>query len=321
MPFSNSSGTRCSCLPFAFKNRSGVVGRRLPAMLLAVFVILGEPLLAQESDDVGRGLAKSSNQGVHSVGGPDGQSATPGARALSTSADGRCPDNFDQLGAGTYRFVSRAENSQPFLNTPVPGKSESQVESTHLQPKGVDQEGEGGGQPPSQPSWTIEVWTGFAHGLYEQLWARNLDTVGTHFWFTGVRVGKILTREHGDGLFRGNLEYAFDIIPAALAGNRSETYGGGFDAFVFKWNFAPRKRVAPYLEIAGGCLFARAEVPAGTSDFNFTAQGGPGLRILLHRNHAITVAVKFFHLSNALLAHTNPGVNGLHLTIGHQWSW
>ncbi len=158
------------------------------------------------------------------------------------------------------------------------------------------------------------MWAGGADGLY-------LATSGTHFWFTGVRVGKILTREHGKGLFRGNLEYAFDIIPAALAGKSRQSYGGGFDAFVFKWNLTPRKRIAPYFEIAGGCLFTRADVPPGTSNVNFTTQAGPGFRILLHRSHAITVGVKFFHLSNAYMATMNPGVNGLNLTIGHQWSW
>jgi len=314
IPISNSSGARCSGSLFAFKNRSRVVGRCLPAMVLALFVILGAPLLAQESDDVGRGLAKSSIQGVLTVAGPDGQSATLGSRALSTLADAQCPHKFDQLGAGSYRCESRAENSQPFVKTLVLEKSESRVESTRLQPKRVGEEGEGPGQELSQRSWTLEVWTGIADGLY-------LATSGTHVWFTGVRVGKILTREHGKGLFRGDLEYAFDIIPAAVAGKSRETYGGGFNAFAFKWNLTPRKRIAPFLEIAGGCLFTRAEVPPGTSDVNFTAQGGPGLRILLHGSHAITVAVKFFHMSNAYLARTNPGVNGLHLTIGHQWSW
>jgi hypothetical protein len=288
-------------------------------VIFALFVILEAPLLAQESADFGQGSTVSSIQGT--VADPNGQSGTLGARALSTSADARCPYTFDPLSAGTYRCESGAEDSQPFLNTLVAGERESRGESTPLQSKQVVQKGEGGGQTPSPTSWTLELWTGFAHGLYEQQWARAFDTTGTHIWFTGVRVGKIITGEHGQGMWRGNLEYAFDIIPAALAGNRGNTYGGGFNIFAFKWNFVPRQRVAPYLELAGGCLFTRAEVPAGTSDVNFTAQGGPGLRILLHGNHAITVAVKFFHLSNALLAITNPGVNGVHVTIGHQWSW
>jgi hypothetical protein len=290
-------------------------------MFLALFVIRKAPLLAQESDDVGRGLAETSIQGVPTVASPDGQFATLGASVLSTFADARCPDKFNQFDAGTYGCESARENSQPVLNTQVLARSEFRGESSGLPPRQISQEGEGGGQAPHQPSWTLEVWTGFAHGLYEQEWAQAFDTTGTHLWFTGLRVGKTLTREHGQGKFRGNLEYAFDIIPAALAGNRRETYGGGFNAFVLKWNFTPRKWVAPYFELAGGCLFTRAEVPAGTSNVNFTARAGPGLRILLHHNQAITVAVKFFHLSNALLAYTNPGVNGMELTIGHQWSW
>jgi hypothetical protein len=321
MPLSYSSESRCSGWPFAFENPSRVVGRYIPALLLALFVIQGAPLLAEESADVGRSVAKSSIQGVLTGAGPDGQSATLGSRALSTFADAPCPYRFDQFSAGTYPCESRTENSQTFLNTLALGKSESRAESTPLQPKQVDQDGEGSGQAPSIPSWTLELWTGYAHGLYEQQWAQSFDTTGVHIWFTGVRVGKIITREHGHGLWRGNLEYAFDIIPAALAGNRSETYGGGFNAFVFKWDFAPRRWVAPYFEMAGGCFFTRAQIPAGTSNVNFTAQGGPGLRILLHHGQAITVSVKFFHLSNALLAYTNPGVNGMHVTIGHQWSW
>jgi hypothetical protein len=283
-------------------------------MVLALFVILGAPLRAQESADVGRGLAKSLIPGVRTVAGPDGQSATLGARALSTLADAQGPYKFDPLGAGTCRCATGAENSQAFVKTLVLGKRESRVENTSLQPTQVVQKGEGRGQALSQKPWTFEVWTGGAGGLYG-------TGAGTHFWFTGVRVGKILTREHGKGLFRGRFEYAFDIIPTAVVGKDRETYGGGFDAFVLKWNFTPRKGIAPYLEMAGGALFTMTEVPPGTSAVNFTSQGGPGIRILLHRGHAITFAVKFFHLSNARLGPTNPGVNGLHLTIGHQWSW
>jgi hypothetical protein len=321
MPLSYGSEPRYSGSSFAFRNPLRVVGQYLPVLLLALVVIQGAPLLAEESADVGRGLAESSIQGVLTGARPDGQSATLGSGALSTFAGAPCPSDFDQLGAGTYRCGSRTENSQTFLKTLALGKSEARVESTPVQPKQVDQEGEGSRQAPSPTSWTLELWTGYSHGLYEQQWAKAFDTTGTHIWFTGVRLGKVLTREHGHGLWRGNLEYAFDIIPAALAGNRSETYGGGFNVFVFKWNFAPRQRVAPYFEMAGGCFFTKAEIPAGTSNVNFTAQGGPGLRILLHHGHAITVSAKFFHLSNALLAYTNPGVNGVQVTIGHQWSW
>jgi len=198
-------------------------------------------------------------------------------------------------------------------DTLFPDKNASRGGSTYLHPQWTLEAGEASGQPASLPSWTFEIWTGGAGGLY-------LKTAGTTFWFLGFRVGKILTGYHGKGFLRGNLEYAFDIIPVALAGKGYKTYGGGFDPFAFKWNLVPRHQIAPYFEITGGTLFTRQDVPPGTSNVNFTAQGGPGLRFLLKHNQAVTVGVKFFHLSNAYMVATNPGVNGINVTLGYQWS-
>jgi lipid A 3-O-deacylase len=169
------------------------------------------------------------------------------------------------------------------------------------------------GPPFKKGSWAFEVWTGGAESL--DGWTADGD-----FFVSGVRVTKVITDQHGSSWLRGSLAYGFDIIPVAITRQQgARIYGGGFNPLVLKWNLAPRRHFAPYFELAGGGLFSNAELPPDASVFNFTAQAGPGVQILLTRKHALDIATKFFHMSNATLGTINPGMNGIHVTIGHEW--
>ena len=55
-------------------------------------------------------------------------------------------------------------------------------------------------------------------------------------------------------------------------------YGGGVNPVGFKWIFATRGHVAPYLELNGGTLFTTHEVPCGNFDREF--HPGRGLRLV-----------------------------------------
>jgi hypothetical protein len=114
---------------------------------------------------------------------------------------------------------------------------------------------------------TVQVWTGGGHGI-------NGSTSETGVWNLGLRYGLILTSPHGPGFLKGQLEYAFDVVPAWVLTQKTNTaYGGGVNPFAFKWILSEPKKVKPFFEIEGGTLFTTTKVPENTSQINFTSSG------------------------------------------------
>ena len=162
-------------------------------------------------------------------------------------------------------------------------------------------------------AWELGLWTAGGHSV-------SGGTANTSVWDAGVRVGKVLTAEHGSGLLRGNLEYAVDIVPAyLLVFPRQTSYAGGFDPFIVKWNFTSGGRVAPYLELGGGVLFSLDNVPPGANNVNFMPQASLGVQIFTREKHAVSIAAKYVHISNAGLATPNPGINTIQFAVGYYW--
>ncbi len=162
-------------------------------------------------------------------------------------------------------------------------------------------------------TWELGIWTAGGHSVPG-------GTGDTGVWNAGVRIGKILSEEHGSGFLRGNLEYAVDVIPVYVLAFRNQTsYAAGFDPFMVKWNFIRGRKVAPYLEIGGGVLVSRDNIPPGTSTVNFMPQANFGVQVFTRRKRAVVVAAKYVHISNAGLSSPNPGINTLQFSVGYHW--
>lgn len=162
---------------------------------------------------------------------------------------------------------------------------------------------------PEGASSEWQVWTGGGHGI-------NGSQSGTGVWNLGLRYGLILTSPHGPGFLRGQLEYAFDVVPAwAIVQKTNTAYGGGVNPFAFKWILSSRKKVKPFFEIEGGTLFTNKDVPEGTSQINFTTSGGFGAHFLGEK-HNFSAEVRFQHISNAGMSNPNPGINTIQVRIG-----
>jgi hypothetical protein len=161
---------------------------------------------------------------------------------------------------------------------------------------------------PEEGGRELQVWTGGGHSV-------SGGTQDTNVWNAGLRYGWILTAPHGPGFLNGRFEYAVDAVPAYLVFQRANTaYGAGVNPVVFKWIFAARGRVTPYLELSGGTLFTTHEVPAGTSSVNFTPGAAFGFHFLGER--AWSVDVRYLHISNAGVSAPNPGINTIQLRLG-----
>jgi hypothetical protein len=161
---------------------------------------------------------------------------------------------------------------------------------------------------PEDGGHELQVWTGGGH------WVPG-GTSDTSVWNAGVRYGWILTEPHLPGFLSGRFELAVDAVPAFAVFQRANTaFGAGVNPVGFKWIFATRGHVAPYLELNGGTLFTTHNVPTGTSTINFTTGAAFGVYFL--KDHAWSLDVRYMHISNAGLTVPNPGLNTVQVRLG-----
>jgi lipid A 3-O-deacylase len=162
---------------------------------------------------------------------------------------------------------------------------------------------------PEDGGHEFQIWTGGGHSVAG-------GTSNTGVWNVGLRYGWILTRPRGPGFLKGRFEYAVDAVPVFMIFQRYNTaYGAGVNPLGLKWDFAARGRIEPYFELNGGTLFTTHEVPTGTSSVNFTSAAALGMH-LLGDKHALSVEVRYMHISNAGLTSPNPGINTVQVRVG-----
>ncbi len=171
------------------------------------------------------------------------------------------------------------------------------------------------------------------------------DRSSFHFTAAGMRLGKVFTHPLLPGVLRGQFELAGEIMPwwqaftppqgiqpvtisdpaAGVTFTYNTLVGGGtytgvsVTPVIFRWDFKPRRRFAPWLQAAGGVIYTTHKFPpdvlvphgepGGTSVWNFSPQGGIGVHYFLHSGHAITLSGSGVHISSASLGDHNPGVN------------
>lgn len=131
-----------------------------------------------------------------------------------------------------------------------------------------------------------------------------------------VSWGRILAAPRGPGGLRGRFEWAVEVAPIYRQYEPSDTNGLAITPLVWRWNFEPRGRLAPYGELAGGGLWTRDPVPDKTTTANFTAHAAVGLRVFLRQREAAVVSYRFHHISNGNRIKQNPGVNAHMIQVG-----
>lgn len=177
-----------------------------------------------------------------------------------------------------------------------------------------------------QPGWNYGVWADYANGVGTR--------TGVHAAGAGLRIGRVLTNQHGSGWARGTFEYDIDLTPvefyhlpaftpigATTATPAKNYYTGGFSPFIAKWNFTGGKVWVPYVAAEGGIVFSTSDLPQGnTANVNFTSGAAFGVQRFVSRKGAWTFQGKIYHLSNASLGPHNPGINAaLQFKIGYTW--
>jgi lipid A 3-O-deacylase len=172
--------------------------------------------------------------------------------------------------------------------------------------------------PPENPiqkgTWELGLFTGGGIGLGK--------SDNTQFFYAGGRAGRVLTSDHFSGIFRGNFEWAVEVMPIYVVfPPNSAVYGGSIKPAIWKWNFTSGKKIVPYFAPEGGVVFSRSNIPPGvTSQINFTPGAAFGAHVFVKPKRALLFEVEFGHLSSASLGPHNPGYNAtLTFTVGYTW--
>ena len=160
----------------------------------------------------------------------------------------------------------------------------------------------------------LQVWAGGGHSVPG-------GTQHTEAFDAGVRYGRVLTGEHWPWILRGRFEYTVDVVPVYVIFQPiNNAYGWGFNPLGLKWNFVRRGRFSPYLELSGGALFSKQNIPAYTNTVNFTPTAALGTHILGEK-YNWSVDVRYLHISNAGLGTYNPGLNTVQVRLGVGRFW
>ena len=156
------------------------------------------------------------------------------------------------------------------------------------------------------------LMTGGATGLPGGAMSRGL-------WMLDLRWGRVLTGVHGPGPLRGTLEYALEVVPALVVRQSTPVFGGGFNPLLLQYNFVASRGIVPFIQVGAGMLFTNRTVPARSSEFNFTPQGGFGVYLFRRHTSALSIGVRYHHISNAGIRRPNPGINSMYFYSGFSW--
>src|SRR5947209_2200297 len=153
---------------------------------------------------------------------------------------------------------------------------------------------------------------------------REDEARGRKFVVAAFRYGRTLFANRSAAL-----QYTLDAIPLALAtgnlvGNvqpapngsfattarRESTYGAGVTPLGLQVDFRNEHHIKPFLHVNGGLLVFTKPVPLPDSGkFSYVGEAGTGLRIFTSDRRAVTLGVRFHHISNGNRSGSNRGLN------------
>jgi len=197
------------------------------------------------------------------------------------------------------------ENSTPETVQPA-GQSSGQSVSPYMLKKGDNEFGFWGGVG-------FKATTIFG-GLHED------EARDRKFFIAAFRYGRTLAANKHVAL-----QYTLDAIPVAVATGditssttvggvttftRETAYGAGVTPLGLQLDFANRSHIKPFMHINGGLLVFNKSVPLpDAGKFAYVGEAGGGLRIFTSARRAVTLGVRFHHISNGDRQGANRGLN------------
>jgi hypothetical protein len=107
------------------------------------------------------------------------------------------------------------------------------------------------------------------------------------------------------------------VYESTLLGGRELVYGAGFMPLGARFDFRPRHRWQPFVDLGvGAALFSRPVPYTDAAKFNFLAELGGGVEYFQRNGHALIFGYKLHHVSNAARVRENPGIDSNMLYTG-----
>jgi len=128
------------------------------------------------------------------------------------------------------------------------------------------------------------------------------------------RVGVVVTPEIGSGFYAGNLELLIEPLYAHYFNPFGANAAGG--SVLFKYNFLGFGRWMPFWDLGLGMLWTdlAPRIPEQSTQLNFVLESGPGVQYFATERVALTLGVRWHHISNAGIGDRNKGLNS---TLGY----
>jgi hypothetical protein len=140
------------------------------------------------------------------------------------------------------------------------------------------------------------------------------------FVVAALRYGRTLVANNSVAL-----QYTLDVIPLAVATGvivsratigsvttfrRETAYGAGLTPAALQLDFANGSKIHPFIHVNGGFLLFNKSVPIEDSGkFAFVGEAGTGVRIFTSDRRALSLGVRFHHISNGNRSGSNRGLN------------
>jgi lipid A 3-O-deacylase len=130
------------------------------------------------------------------------------------------------------------------------------------------------------------------------------------------QLGLVLTDEISSGWTSGNVEVLIEPLAAHYYQPFSASAFGG--SLMVKYNFLNFGRWMPFWDGGAGMLWTDLgpRIPEQSTQFNFVLQTGPGVSYFVTENTAVTLGIRFHHISNAGIGERNIGLNGCLFNVG-----
>jgi hypothetical protein len=152
----------------------------------------------------------------------------------------------------------------------------------------------------------------------------DAEAQNRHFVVAAFRYGRTLAANH-----RMALQYTLDMIPLAVAtGNieqettvttptgtvttfrRGSTYGLGVTPLGLQLDFANSSHIKPFIHVNGGLLGFTEAIPLPDAGrLALVGEAGTGVRVFTSERRAVSLGVRFHHISNGDRSGSNRGLN------------
>jgi hypothetical protein len=165
------------------------------------------------------------------------------------------------------------------------------------------------------------MWGGFAPTATTAFGGLRSDEADDRkFGLVAFRYGRTLAANNSLAL-----QYTLDAIPVAVASGtivsrttvggvttfrRETAFGAGVTPLGLQFDFANGSKVHPFVHVNGGLLVFNKSVPIeDAGKFAFVGEAGGGIRIFTSERRAVTLGVRFHHISNGDTSGSNRGLN------------